>query len=75
LRAALAGDYKPITDLTRVLESGPLDKRIVDSVIDQCAQCVNLREQILLYRLKIMTGDDPLYMDLALSYLERYLHI
>lgn len=73
LRQALLGDYKPIVDLTRALKDGQNSKNIVDAVIDECSQCLNLREQILLYRLKGITPhDDGSFLDLALSYLERY---
>ena len=88
LRAALVGDYKSIVDLTRALDGGQRNKAVVDAVIDQCteieisfnfdgvgSQCLNLREQILLYRLKGITpNDDGSFLDLALSYLERYHH-
>jgi hypothetical protein len=73
LKAALLGDYKVIVDLTRALDGGTRNKLVVDVIIDQCAMCLNLREQILLYRLKGLTPkDDGSFLNLASSYLERY---
>ena len=72
LKAGLMGEYRIILDLARTLESGAYSKIVVDLVIDKCATFLNLREQILYYRLQGVFGVDSSYLNSALGYLERY---
>ena len=55
LRRANGGDYGIIQQLCGVLEEGPETKAIVDEAIDSCMHLTNLRESILLERLRYST--------------------
>ena len=77
LEAAINGNYSIINDLIRVLYNGPLCKRIVDEAIDRCATVVNLREHILLYRVRYSADCASgtcasASLDTGLGFLERY---
>jgi hypothetical protein len=49
LEAAINGNYNIINDLLRVLYNGPLCKRIVDTAVDRCKECLDCANQILTF--------------------------
>ncbi|KAI8971777.1 inositol hexakisphosphate-domain-containing protein [Mycotypha africana] len=55
LKEAIMGNYNVITSLTAVLDSGNFSKRLMDNIIDQSDAVVNLREDILMNRIKQTT--------------------
>ena len=71
LMAALQGNYKIVLDLVRVLDNGIGCKRAVDLAVDRCEEMLNLRESILIGRVKhsIQVRDS---LEVALAFLERY---
>ncbi|KAI8143663.1 inositol hexakisphosphate-domain-containing protein [Fennellomyces sp. T-0311] len=75
LKEAIMGNYRCIVSLTSVLENGTYSKKLLDKVIDRSAALVNLREDILLNRVQQTaqsTSDKPVFLDKALSGLQRY---
>lgn len=52
LMAANSGEYGIIKQLCSLLDDGVLGKKIVDFAIDACSQVTNLREAILLERIR-----------------------
>ncbi|KAJ6507779.1 inositol hexakisphosphate-domain-containing protein [Mycena vitilis] len=80
LRKAHMGNYGVILSLLGCLDHGLQAKRLVDRVIDATDQVTNLREDILIHRLKYsMTsmeeakGED--FLDKAVKALEKYFFI
>lgn len=71
LLTALSGNYKVVLDLVRVLEKGVQCKRIVDHAIDRCEDMINLRETILIGRVR-HSLQLPDALETALAFLERY---
>lgn len=71
LLSALSGNYKVVLDLVRVLEDGNQCKKTVDIAIDHCEYLLNLRESILIGRVRhsIQVPDS---LETALAFLERY---
>ncbi|OBZ84318.1 Paladin [Choanephora cucurbitarum] len=61
LKEAVLGNYQVITSLTAVLDSGNFSKRMLDDVIDQSDSVINLREDILLNRIKQTTKQSTGY--------------
>ncbi|KAI9265662.1 inositol hexakisphosphate-domain-containing protein [Helicostylum pulchrum] len=55
LKEAVMGNYQSITALAAVLDSGYFSKKVLDQVIDQSDEVVNLREDILMNRIKQTT--------------------
>ncbi|KAG2199112.1 hypothetical protein INT46_010520 [Mucor plumbeus] len=55
LKEAIMGNYHVITALTAVLDSGNFSKKMMDEVIDQSDAVINLREDILMNRIKQTT--------------------
>ncbi|KAH6913140.1 inositol hexakisphosphate-domain-containing protein [Coprinopsis sp. MPI-PUGE-AT-0042] len=82
LRKAYIGNYGVIQSLLGCLDQGLYAKRLADRVIDATDQVVNLREDVLRYRLmyslKSMDQDDEkgdLYLKKAVKALEKYFFI
>ncbi|KAF7323269.1 hypothetical protein HMN09_00107700 [Mycena chlorophos] len=80
LRKAHTGSYSIILSLLGCLDQGLQAKRLVDRVIDATDQVINLREDILIHRLKYsMTsmdeakGDD--HLSKALKAIEKYFFV
>ncbi|KNE59574.1 hypothetical protein AMAG_18209 [Allomyces macrogynus ATCC 38327] len=57
LKSAALGNYQVMLDLARVLDDGLALKRLVDDLIDRCDAMVNLREDILLQRVRHSVAD------------------
>lgn len=55
LKEAVKGNYQTITALSGVLDSGYFSKKMLDQIIDQSDAVVNLREDILINRIKQTT--------------------
>lgn len=80
LIAAIQGNYQIILELTKVLENGPTCKKMVDLAIDECGELINIREQILIFRIQyeiehlVEETDEKASSALsqAIGYLERY---
>ncbi|KAI8354158.1 inositol hexakisphosphate-domain-containing protein [Blakeslea trispora] len=77
LKEALLGNYQSIMSLTTVLESGTFSKRILDLLIDESDAVINLRESILINRIKQMVQapseySDNTFLRKALDGLQRY---
>ncbi len=71
LMAAMNGNYKCILDLVRVISNGIACKKIVDNAIDRCEDMLNLRENILIGRVR-HSVHVPNAIEMALAFLERY---
>jgi protein-tyrosine phosphatase len=71
LGEALHGNYKCILDLVRVLQDGIACKRVVDEAIDRCQTHLNLREWILINRVKHSVKVQQA-IDAATTSMERY---
>ncbi|CAO3609264.1 unnamed protein product [Cunninghamella echinulata] len=83
LMDAIKGNYQSVTALTSVLESGIFSKCILDEMIDQSDAIVNLREIILINRIKYNNTrssgsdigggyDNNKYLEKASNALQRY---
>ncbi|KZP23754.1 hypothetical protein FIBSPDRAFT_1042612 [Athelia psychrophila] len=79
LRKAYLGNYSVILSLLGCLDHGLDAKKLVDRLIDSCDHVRNLREDILIYRLKYSlttteTDEDQReeYLDKASKALEKY---
>ncbi|KAI7898613.1 inositol hexakisphosphate-domain-containing protein [Cokeromyces recurvatus] len=55
LKEAIMGNYNVITSLTAVLDSGDFSKKMLDEIIDKSDAVINLREDILMNRIKQTT--------------------
>jgi len=80
LRKAHTGNYGVILSLLGCLDRGVSTKQLVDRVIDACDHVVNLREEIIVHRLRysITNLDDKqrdAYIDKAVKALEKYFFI
>ncbi|CAO3598194.1 unnamed protein product [Absidia cylindrospora] len=79
LKEAIAGNYYSVVSLISVLEHGSYCKRLLDKVIDQSDAVVNIRDEILLNRIKQTTqgGSDyrkeSSYLSKSLMGLQRYM--
>ncbi|KAJ7471451.1 inositol hexakisphosphate-domain-containing protein [Mycena galericulata] len=80
LRKAHMGNYGVILSLLGCLDHGLHAKRLVDRVIDATDQVINLREDILIHRLKYSLtsmdeakGED--FLDKAVKALEKYFFV
>ncbi|CAK9780633.1 hypothetical protein CC85DRAFT_329266 [Cutaneotrichosporon oleaginosum] len=77
LRSAHMGNYQIVLSLLSSLDHGRELKRLVDLIIDDCDSVVNLRENVIEYRIKysVASRDDPngsWYLDKAVRSLEQY---
>ncbi|KAI9221936.1 inositol hexakisphosphate-domain-containing protein [Blastocladiella britannica] len=82
LKTAVLGNYHVIAALVRVLDRGAPEKRRVDALVDACSAMVNLREEILVHRVRATllagpnmgggTGAADEALDRARYFLERY---
>lgn len=72
LKAAILGNYHIIVELMRVLENGTACKRIVDEAIDKCEALVNIREHILINRVRHSVNEESNALDNGIGFLERY---
>lgn len=64
------GNYQIVLSLLSSLDHGRETKQLVDTIIDNCDAVVNLRENVIEYRIKysVSTRDDkngPAYLDKA----------
>ncbi|KDR78950.1 hypothetical protein GALMADRAFT_244621 [Galerina marginata CBS 339.88] len=80
LRKAHMGNYGVILSLLGCLDHGLQAKKLVDRVIDSTDQVINLREDILVYRLKysLTSMDEPQgedFLTKAMKALEKYFFI
>ena len=76
LRKAHQGTYSLILSLLGCLDHGTTDKKLVDRVLDDCDHVTNLREAILMNRLRyaVTSMDDKtrtVYLDKASKALEK----
>lgn len=55
------GNYQIVLSLLSSLDHGRELKRLVDMIIDDCDSVVNLRENVIEYRIKysVVSRDDP----------------
>lgn len=65
------GDYQIVLSLLSILDHGREEKQLVDEIIDNCDAVVNLRENVIEYRIKysVVSRDDKhgqLYLDKAI---------
>ncbi|KAJ3372938.1 hypothetical protein GGF31_001475 [Allomyces arbusculus] len=67
LKSAALGNYQVMLDLARVLDDGLALKRLVDDLIDRCDAMVNLREDILLQRVRHSVADSATAGNAALG--------
>ncbi|OZJ03826.1 hypothetical protein BZG36_03823 [Bifiguratus adelaidae] len=75
LKAAIQGNYQWIVGLTSVLDNGAFNKKLLDVVIDRCDAVINLREDVLMNRVRHTTeqqNGSADYLRKALVGLERY---
>jgi hypothetical protein len=72
LKHAILGNYSIIKSLAAVLENGPKDKKLLDQMINRCDALVNLREEILMNRVRYTVTPDKFYLDKSRGFLERY---
>ncbi|KAI9486886.1 MAG: inositol hexakisphosphate-domain-containing protein [Benjaminiella poitrasii] len=78
LKEAIMGNYNMITSLTAVLDSGNFSKKMLDEIIDRSDAVINLREDILMNRIKQTTQQTSgyesksSYISKAASGLQRY---
>ncbi|KAI8809960.1 inositol hexakisphosphate-domain-containing protein [Cladochytrium replicatum] len=72
LKNAVLGNYLVVLQLVSVLSEGRSCKRLLDEVIDQCEVMMNIREVILLHRVRYSQSGDTSYLERAKGSLERY---
>lgn len=86
LTAAIMGNYHVIVELVRVLENGSYCKQLVDEAIDRCIEplyispfnatlgeaLLNIREHILINRVKHQVSEESNALDTGIAFLERY---
>ncbi|CAL1716907.1 unnamed protein product [Somion occarium] len=81
LRKAHMGNYSVVLSLLGCLENGPMAKKLVDRIIDDCDHVTNLREDIFINRLKysLTTSMDEeqreAFLNRAAKALEKYFFI
>ncbi|KAJ3335694.1 hypothetical protein HDU93_004652 [Gonapodya sp. JEL0774] len=75
LRAAVLGQYHPILQLASVLEHGSASKRALDSIIDRCDMIVNLREVVLVHRVRYAVDGDAEELEDAVGCFQRYFYL
>lgn len=72
LKNAMLGNFNIILKLTSVLQQGNTVKKHLDQVIDQCECLINIREVILMHRVRYSNTGDVLSLEKAYGWLERY---
>lgn len=72
LKMAIQGNYHVITELIRVMPEGVIHKRAVDQAIDFSDALINVREHILINRIRHFATSAPDSLEMALGMLERY---
>lgn len=75
LRNAVLGNYQCILQLTSVINNGTKIKRIVDDAINKCDRLINLREEILIYRVSYSVTGNIEFLAKSLGFLERYSYL
>ncbi|KXS15115.1 hypothetical protein M427DRAFT_112131 [Gonapodya prolifera JEL478] len=75
LRSAVAGQYHPILQLASVLEQGPACKRALDTIIDRCDVILNLREVILIHRIRYAMDGSAGELEDAVGCFQRYFYL
>ncbi|KAL7747907.1 hypothetical protein RI367_006654 [Sorochytrium milnesiophthora] len=72
LKASVLGNYHVVLELARVLDHGLVTKRLLDLVIDRCDAVINLREDVLMNRVRHSVSGDGATLQRAVNGLERY---
>ncbi|KAJ3280819.1 hypothetical protein HK104_000390 [Borealophlyctis nickersoniae] len=72
LKSAILGNYRCILQLSSVMSKGGYTKKLLDEVINRCDVMVNLREVILVHRVRYSTTGEASELEKALGCLERY---
>ncbi|KAI9328029.1 inositol hexakisphosphate-domain-containing protein [Zopfochytrium polystomum] len=72
LKNAVLGNYQHILQLVSVLQNGSDNKKILDEAINRCDSMTNLREVILLHRVKFSDTGAASELEKAMGCLERY---
>ena len=72
LKMAIQGNYHVTTELVRVMPEGVMHKRAVDQAIDFSDALINIREHILINRVRHFATGAPDSLEMALGMLERY---
>lgn len=75
LRSAVLGNYQCVLKLTSVIKDGSKIKRIVDEAINKCDRLINLREEILIYRVSYSVTGNMEFLEKSLGFLERYCYL
>lgn len=75
LRNAVLGNYQCVLQLTSVIKNGTKIKRIVDEAINKCDRLINLREEILIYRVSYSVTGNIEFLEKSLGFLERYSYL
>lgn len=72
LKQAIQGNYHVISELIRVMPRGAECKRVVDMAIDLADDLINIREHILINRVRHLVTGEADSLEMALGLLERY---
>lgn len=72
LKTGIMGNYNLVMSLASVLENGLGVKQLLDDVINRCDALVNLREEILMNRVRHSVNGEEKFLEKALGFLERY---
>ncbi|KAL1914564.1 uncharacterized protein VTP21DRAFT_8189 [Calcarisporiella thermophila] len=74
LKNAIQGNYLCILGLASVLDSGTYSKKLLDALINRCDAVVNLREIILMHRVRytVSSEESASHLQRARGALERY---
>lgn len=72
LKQAIQGNYHVISELIRVMPNGAECKRVVDMAIDFADDLINIREHILINRVRHLATGEADSLEMALGLLERY---
>lgn len=72
LHSAILGHYLIISRLQSLIPRGKLSKSILDSVVNSCDSIINLREEVLIHRVKYSHTGDMASIRRSINALERY---
>ncbi|KAI8898833.1 inositol hexakisphosphate-domain-containing protein [Globomyces pollinis-pini] len=72
---AMAGKYRVVTHLCSLLKNGDQCKSRLDTAIDRCGLMINLRQNILVHRVRYSLTGDIVALNKASGCLERYLYL
>ncbi|KAI9192964.1 inositol hexakisphosphate-domain-containing protein [Polychytrium aggregatum] len=72
LKNAIMGNYQCILQLCSVLQDGNDSKKLLDAIIDRCDIMINLREAILMHRIRYSNIGDEVSLEKSLGCLEKY---